>query len=364
MINFKKDGWDKIKENSSLWWEGKLGRPLIQIRLLGADPGRKKHELPDDSTQKAFYMQEIPPEQIIDFWDYELSRLEYMGDAFPHTWLNSGPGVLAAFSGAEAETKPGTVWFHSPEDKQPEELSFEFDPENIWFKRTIDLCDAAIERWEGTVQVGMTDLGGAVDILSTFRPGANLLLDLYDKPDEVKRLVGEIHASWWKYYEEINNRLKPANPGHTAWTPIFSEKTYYMLQCDFAYMIGPQMFDEFVKPELAASCKKLGNAFYHLDGPGQIAHLDSLLSIKELKGVQWIPGAGKPGISQWPEVYRKICDSGKLVQIYIPQWSEAGNLDRIAEQISSPENIVCIIDMHISKKNEAVEMLKRYGATA
>ena len=51
-------------------------------------------------------------------------------------------------------------------------------------------------------------------------------------------------------------------------------------------MLGPEHFEEFVKPEIVASCNRLGNSFYHLDGVGQIRHLDSLLAIAELKGIQ------------------------------------------------------------------------------
>ena len=32
--------------------------------------------------------------------------------------------------------------------------------------------------------------------------------------------------------------------------PIYSEKPYYPLQCDFSAMISPDMFEEFVLPEL------------------------------------------------------------------------------------------------------------------
>ncbi len=46
-----------------------------------------------------------------------------------------------------------------------------------------------------------------------------------------------------------------------------------MLQCDFAYMISPQMFERFVLPDLTACCEALEHGFYHLDGKGQIRHL-------------------------------------------------------------------------------------------
>ena len=50
------------------------------------------------------------------------------------------------------------------------------------------------------------------------------------------------------------------------------------------------------------------------------------------------PGAGNPGCAQWPEVYRKIRDAGKLIQLY----GNMSTLDTIAEQLGSAEGIILI----------------------
>jgi 5-methyltetrahydrofolate--homocysteine methyltransferase len=183
-------------------------------------------------------------------------------------------------------------------------------------------------------------------------------MDLYDQPAEVKRLTWEAHEGWWRSFDDFNAVLQPVNPGYTAWTPLYSETTYYMLQCDFAYMIGPEMFDEFVKPELQACCRRLGNAFYHLDGVGQLPHLDSLLSIPELKGVQWVPGAGQPDTTHWPEVYRKIRAAGKLIQI----WGDIATLDILAGQLGSAKGICLLAGCQPADEKKILEGLRRYGA--
>ena len=56
-------------------------------------------------------------------------------------------------------------------------------------------------------------------------------------------------------------------------------------------------------------------SIYHLDGPGQIPHLDILLEIPELDGIQWVPGAGNPGTgsAEWFPMYRRIQEKGKLL---------------------------------------------------
>jgi len=358
-IDFDEARWERVRENYARWWAGELERPLIQITLSGRDPHRPPPARPCRPLT-ACYGEDVPAEQIVDCWDYELSCQEYLGDAFPHVWPNFGPGVAAVFMGGCAETAPeeGTVWFFPPGEVDVRTLHFTYQPDHPWLRRIKDICRAAIDRWEGLVQVAMTDLGGNLDLLSTFRPGQELLLDLYDHPEHVERLIWEAHEVWWRAFEDINSVLRPVNPGHTAWTPIFSAGPYYMLQCDFSYMIGPQMFDRFVRPELVASCRRLVNPFYHLDGPGALPHLDSLLSIEELKGIQWVPGAGQPDVTCWPEVYRRIRRAGKLIQT----WGDMETLDALVQQLGSAEGIIILWGGDMADRPRAVEFLRKYGA--
>ena len=361
-MDFDSDRWERIRENASRWWDGDLKRPLIQMTAKNRDPGRTEPSFPSEFYTSAYDLS-VPAEGIINRIDYDLSRLTFFGDSFPHFMPFFGAGVLAAFLGAQLDQREETCWFHPPDEKSPPDISFRFDPDNRWFRRICDIYAAGLERWGGAVQLGMTDLGGNLDVVASFRPGEKLLLDLYDHPEEVRRLNREAHDRWWACYDAFNNLLRPVNPGYTAWTPLFSAEPYYMLQCDFSFMIGPDMFDEFVKPGLAASCRRLGHAFYHLDGPGQLVHLDSLLSIDELRGIQWIPGDGAPGIRRWPGVFRKIRDAGKLIQFF----GDIGDLDAVIRQLGSQEGIAVICmsfdnPREMPSEGEIHDALKRYGA--
>ncbi len=82
-------------------------------------------------------------------------------------------------------------------------------------------------------------------------------------------------------------------------------------------MISPQMFERFVLPDIAICCETLDHAFYHLDGKGQIAHLDMLLSLEDLHGIQWIPGEGQPPPEEWLPLLKHIRQAGKLCQLYV-----------------------------------------------
>ncbi len=360
MIDFNRERWDAVRAASAQWWRGELGRPLVNLTTWGRAPGRAEPRLAGKGFT-AHYSLDVTAEEIVDRWDYDLCCQRFVADGFPSVWPNFGPGVAAAFLGCDLGSDANTVWFHPREARPVQEVAFQFDPHNRWLNRVRDIVRTAAARWRGAVQVGMTDLGGNLDIAASFRPGEGLLLDLYDAPEEIIRLAWQAHAQWWLFFDDLDRLQRLVNPGYTCWTAIFSEQPYYMLQCDFAYMLGPDMFNAFVLPELRATCRRLPHGFYHLDGIGQLPHLDALLAIPELKGIQWVPGDGQPDITHWPEIYRRIRKAGKLIQCFSGQ-SKLGVrvLDVLAEQLGSADGIVLIGGFDPREQTAVQECLRRH----
>lgn len=358
-IDFAPERWDRVRETYRRWWDGELDRPIVPVELAGRDPGRPQPDVPL-LTQATCHRLDIPAEAVIDRIDYELSCRYFLGDAYPRVSFDAfGPVVISAMLGARLDNSSGQVWFLPAREQPIAEIHFEFDPDNIWFRRICDICRVALSRWQGEVLIGLPDLGGNLDILSVFRPGEQLLLDLYDAPDEVRRLLDEAHACWHRVVEEINDLLQPINPGYSDWSGIFTEQPSYMLQCDFSYMIGPSMFNEFALPELRATCAKLPYSFYHLDGVDALVHLDSLLAIDALDGVQWVPGAGQPGCGHWPEVYRKVHAAGKKIQVVD---GDLDGLDAVIEQIGTSQGIhQFLIQMPTGQRRAVQDQLRVYG---
>ena len=316
-IDFTPERWNKVKETYRRWWANELERPVAELILQGRDPGRPEPKAPVLSQSTCADLS-IPADALIDRLDFELSKQVYLGDAFPMVSMDMfGPGVAAAMMGARLDNSTGGVWFHPARHLPIEEIHLTYDPDNVWLRRIKEICAAAMERWQGQVLVSMTDLGGSLDILSTFRPSEALLMDLIDSPEEVKRLLGESHEAWHRLYAEIDAVLDPTNPGHSAWCRIFSNEPFYILQSDFSYMISPDMFREFVLEELDASSRKFPNCFYHLDGRGQLPHLDMVLAMEKVEGVQWVPGDGAPTQEHWMDVYHRIFAAGKKTQLTV-----------------------------------------------
>jgi len=324
-LQFTDQDWERVSRDTMAWWEGELRRPLVWLATTDPLDGPVGYLSQSSAGQSATdFLINLPSKMsaydIVDSYIPFHAKTRYFGDAFPWWLVQFGPGIAAGFLGAEVhavEQPTATVWF-SPRHRPPiEELSFEYDPESEWLKRVKELTQAIVRRYDGRLAVAHTDLGGNLDIVASFRETERLLFDLVDHPDEVERLVGQITKLWIRYYDQLDDIIRPTCRGTTAWAPIWSTGKTYMLQCDFAYMISPAMFERFVVPDLAACCEHLDHGFYHLDGKGQIPHLDLLLSIPRLRGIQWIPGRGNPSSDHWLDLLKRIRDGGKLCQVYV-----------------------------------------------
>ncbi|MBN1284907.1 MAG: hypothetical protein JXB47_05895 [Anaerolineae bacterium] len=311
-IHFTGEDWARIERDWCAWWAHALERPLIMI-------GEKVK-----NTPFVDFVPNLPPDisddAVIDHYQAHLEARRYYGDAFPKWWVNFGPGIMAGFIGANVHAAPPpdeTVWFSPAEALTIADVRPAYDPDNVWWQRVRALTQRAVERWGDNVVVSHTDLGGNLDIAASLRETQRLLYELYDAPDEVERLVKEITRLWLRYYDELYAITKVTGRGTSPWAAIWSPGKCYMLQSDFSYMISPEMYERFVMPDLVACCDFLDHAMYHLDGKGQIPHLDMLLSIERLGGIQWIPGDGNPPPHEWLPLLKRILDAGKLCQLYV-----------------------------------------------
>lgn len=311
-IHFDFARLERVLDAHEKWWAGTLGRPLVKLAVRDAYPARAVGPILSQATCTDFTQS---AEAVVDALDAHLGGYEYLGDAFPMVSFDKfGPGVLAAFCGARLDNATGGVWFFPDWEREIGEIHVAYDPENVWVKRIKDIYRAAQEKWGGLVVMGMPDLGGVLDVAATFRGTQNLLVDLYDEPEEVLRVVKETEAAWRAAYEDMSRALAPQGM-RTDWSGLLSKSPSYILQCDFCYMIGTEMFRKFVLPTLRRDCAYFPHTIYHLDGVGELNHLDDILKIENLDAVQWVYGDGKPGARHWMDVYQKIAAAGKRQMI-------------------------------------------------
>ena len=314
-VHFDRNRMQALVDVYDQWWQGKLDRPLVRGVVEQVYP-KPYDALAPILNQSNCHDFSWTPEQIIDALDSDLSTKEFIGDGYPVVdFACYGPGVLAAFCGAKLDNSSGRVWFFPPvEDPELSQVHVKYDPNNVWSRRIKDIYRAGLERWNGSVIMGFPDLGGVMDVVASMVGTENLLYAIVDEPEEVERLVKETQAAWYEAYNDFAEVLKPQG-AYTDWNGLLSRDPAYVIQCDFCYMISPKMFSRFVLPTLQEDARRLTNTIYHLDGIGELPHLDQILAIPELNAVQWVYGTGQPGPYAWVDVYQKIINAGKQIMI-------------------------------------------------
>ncbi len=246
----------------------------------------------------------------------ELENTVFYGDALPIAWPNMGPEIFSAWCGCGYRYGRDTTWSEPCIDDWDADASQAvFDPKHPLFQTTVRFTKELIERGKGKFIVGLTDFHPGADHLAALRDPQTLAYDMIENIDHVQAKLEESYAEFYRVYDIFYEMLREANMPITSWTPLIHEGRFYIPSNDFSCMISKQMFDDLFLPGIVEECRFYERSIYHLDGPDALRHLDSLLSIKELDAVQWVPGAGNEGYERWVEVYQKIQRAGKGIQL-------------------------------------------------
>jgi len=243
----------------------------------------------------------------------------YAAEAIPFFFPNLGPGSLAACIGGSYTLAENTVWLdRNPiidDWGSPPEITL--NPESEMWKHLQRIQTEALRHPE--FNTSLSDIGGVLDVICSLRGTENMLYDLFDYPDEVKEMTKTVTSLWFKAFDAEVERVREANQPYNSWMNLPSLKPWFPLQCDFSYMISPTQFEEFVLPHLVEQVHYMDRSIYHLDGVGELPHLDMLLDIEGLNGIQWSPGDGKPPMWDecWFPMYKKIQDKRKNIVLLI-----------------------------------------------
>jgi hypothetical protein len=337
LSNFTDSTWQSLESRWKSWWEGRCDDPMV---VLECSREGSKVDFDDLYGHLTRYGKNTAPAKVIDDIDAALGEIEYKGDAFPRWWPNYGSGVLAAFLGSPVEFVDNTTWFHNAGFSGGFTINLEMTDPDGWADRIMQVTEEALLRWGERIVFGYPDIGGNLDVLASLFGSSELLMATLDQGEDIRRLVDSVTRFWIDFFRRFEALLKAggARPWRSSWIPAMAPSTTYPLQCDFSIMIGEEMFKEFALPDLSVCCDEVDYPFYHLDGPGADRHLEDLLSLENLRGIQWIPGAGAPPAEEWIDLLGRIREGGKLCQVYV----EAEGAVKICEELGGKGFLFCI----------------------
>lgn len=315
MLLYKED-WDQTREWLTGWWH----REVRGHWALGVMAPRKT-VLPYPVAPKPRDDREAwtNPEQILASTDKMNAETWRGGMAFPYITASLGPGALGVFLGSEPVFAPDTVWY-KPAFDDPADVDLKWDPDNPWWRWTLENTRLLQQRCAGRELVAIPDLIEGLDVLAQLFDSQKLLMYLVDCPQDIHRLLDQVTEIYFKAFDALVDVVRDDRGGNVftafnCWGPGRTLKT----QCDISAMLSPDMFAEFVCPYMERQCARVDYSVYHLDGPSCRQHLQHLVKVPSLKAIQWTSGTPNPPASNrcwWDSIWEPVYASGKSAMIH------------------------------------------------
>jgi hypothetical protein len=315
-----KEDITEAKERMSAWWDHEIiDRPVISYYYP-----KKRGKLGNflDTVGENWSLAEDYDaiDSSLDGFEKRAKESVFGGESIPFYLPNYGPGIMAAVFGVSPEFKSNTVWFSLP--VKPEDIiehleSIKLNQNNIWYSRLLRITEVAAKRAGKNYLISVTDIGGVLDILSSFLGPTNIILTMKRNPAIIDTCRAIILEKLLKVYDDLQKVISQFCDGCNCWLGVWSKKRWYALQSDFSAMLSPIWYKKIVLPDIVEQAEHMDYAIYHLDGPNALPHLDFLLNEPSITGIQWVPGAGNSpmGSKDWIPLYKKIQKAGKNLVI-------------------------------------------------
>lgn len=344
-----KTNWPETKERLTALWEGgNKDRPCIAVLA----PNGKKATVPPPVSGEQRW---LDPDYNMRAMFAQYETTYYGGESLPGWILMAGWAVNTY--GATPHFPMETIWFdHLKVDwDNPPALDLNWD--DPYFKKVLALHQAVLkEADKDNFIVGQGVFMPGNDMLAFVIGTEETLVSMYERPEWTKNAILQLTRNWITFMKHFHNLSKETCDfwyGPAGWMTCWLPEPFVCTQSDISCMISPEMFDEFILPEMDLVGAEFKNVWYHLDGQGAFKHLPRLLSLPYMKIIQFVPEAGTPPNGPAHiELYKKIQDAGKIVHIYVP----AENIEPLAKTLD-PARL--LIETNCNTPQEADELLEQ-----
>jgi hypothetical protein len=343
------EDWSLVKKRWEAFWEhGLYDRPILQVKAprQGVFPQTETVDAETQWTDISF---------MIDRTLRDMRSTYYGGEAIPWCWNPISAGYAVLF-GCKPHFTDATVFVDPAAAEEDGYPALDGWRESSWWPWIREGMRAFAQASRRRFFVPVFWGNSAMDILGVVRGVEDFMMDIACNPAWVKQAVRRMNEIQHEIFEEIWEFVQPeatGMDGNVDSSGFWSPGKARTFDADLAYNISNRAFKELILPPMAEWMQEIDNSSWHLDGKGNLTHLETLLDLPQLKAIQWVQGDGphKP-ILPWVPLIRKIQERGKSIQVLC----EPEEVESLLAEIS-PEGLA--ISTYCKTEGEARRLLER-----
>lgn len=290
-------------------------------------------------------------DKILDDAIEDAKKTYYGGELIPAFYPSIGPDEIACYCGADLKfgnESKYTNWSVPFIDDWLNRDMIKIDDNNFYWQRIQEIYRRAAMVLKDKMLIYHLDLHTNLDLLSAIRGPERLCMDLLDTPEIIDDILAEAREVFRKLWFEISEAGDMAQNGY--WYGAYGETGVAMIQCDFCALIGPDMFDRWVMPQLEYEAEIVKRVIFHWDGPAALKHMNSLLASDKIHTLAYVPLPSEGGHINLISLLKEIQDAGKGVYV-------AGTPEEIKEMHKSLNPAKTIYNTSAKTQDEAEEIL-------
>lgn len=334
---YKLDWPNAQKRWDAFWTLEATDRPCLSV--LAPRPDGRKIQLPELTCMEDKW---LSPEYQLAKVLTHLEENHLGGEAVPHAihlmaGTTTGCGDRIYFHEGGISIRPSMATLDEP-------LNWHPGPDDSWRPKVDAIYTLLLDHAPGRFIVTPPGQFTHLDLLNMLRGNAETMLDLAMSPAQVKARLHEMRELSFENEAHFRRLVdaRQGNAGYLSWTGIWRRTPFYCAQADAAACISPEMFEEFVLPELDAQGERYGHLHYHTCGYQQ--HLSLCLSRPYMRVIQYSPNLKEP--ENGPAhlaFYRRVQKAGRCLDLSVG----AGQLEFVIRHLR-PEGL------HISTTAKSV----------
>lgn len=260
---------------------------------------------------------DIQPEMYLPYierWFREESELA--SDVIqPYTPAFGMPWV-EAIAGCRVIAHPGSLWAEPALTSYEDRSTIQFDADNAWFRKLLEFTEVLIEFSDGGFPVALPQMRGPLDTLSALLTANQMCLDLIEKPDQVRKILGELTDLWIEVADAVLEVIPPFFGGYSTRMKMWTPGEAITPQNDISTLISPSMYREFVLPCDLRIIEHFPYHSYHVHST-EYRHLELWAGIEGLTAIQLTleQDAGGPPLDTMLTASRRILARKPMVLV-------------------------------------------------
>jgi hypothetical protein len=301
----------KIERFGRFWKREVTDRPLIGLRMHTYHPlvtfqgGPRSGFITPDLLRAQDYYADF--ERLQGLYDQSI------GDEIHAACAFYGVPWLEAILGCPVEIRGGSMWAERYLDDWEKLDEIQFQDDNAWFLKLIELTEETQKYFDGRIPVGLPLLRGPADIAAALRGTDQFCMDLITEPDNVMRLLDICADTYIQVVKALETSFPTWMGGYLepirhTWAPGFTVET----QVDVASLISPKHYHQYIRLRDAKVLGAFEYCYLHLHA-SSLHILDDVLSIDTLAALELSLDVGGPKAHEFIGQYKKILSQTPLI---------------------------------------------------